>query len=305
MPPEEEGSEENVAPDGGATIVGSDQGEASLSEHDAFLQQVPEDIRGEKFFQETPNLKTMFKRALDAHRMVGANTIKIPGKNATDEEKSAYLKALGVPETPDKYQVPTEGMPEGVQLPEERIKGFFEVAHAHNVPAQAAAAIVRWYAESTAADQQAMSQSTEDFKAKSIQQLKDDPNFGGEAFDQNVRLAQNALGEFFGDEFKQYLEDTGLGNHPDMVRGMARVGRALASDEILGGGQNVNFTMTPAQAKDQWAALQRDAAFMEQLMNDHVPGHEEAVAKKRELFKHMHPGTSEDYAKSFGPVVAM
>ena len=32
------------------------------------------------------------------------NSIKIPGENATDEERQAFAKALGIPESPDKYE---------------------------------------------------------------------------------------------------------------------------------------------------------------------------------------------------------
>ena len=59
---------------------------------------------------------------------------------------------------------------------------------------------------------------------------KNDKEFGGEAFDENVKLAQTAVNKFGTPELKQLLEDYGVGNHPEIIRFMVKVGKLTAED---------------------------------------------------------------------------
>lgn len=59
---------------------------------------------------------------------------------------------------------------------------------------------------------------------------KNDSEFGGDKFDENVKLAQSAVNKFGTPELKQLLEDYGVGNHPEMIRFMVKVGRLTAED---------------------------------------------------------------------------
>lgn len=57
-----------------------------------------------------------------------------------------------------------------------------------------------------------------------------DKEFGGKDFDANTKLAQATLAKFSTPEFKQFLEATGLGNHPEMLRTFVRIAKATAQD---------------------------------------------------------------------------
>lgn len=60
-----------------------------------------------------------------------------------------------------------------------------------------------------------------------------DPELGGgstETFNQNLGIAAKALDDLATPEFRKFLDDTGLGNHPDMIRFALRAGKAI-SDE--------------------------------------------------------------------------
>lgn len=47
--------------------------------------------------------------------------VRVPGKDASPEERAAYLKAIGVPESPDAYEFPD--LPEGEELTDEMKAG--------------------------------------------------------------------------------------------------------------------------------------------------------------------------------------
>jgi hypothetical protein len=59
---------------------------------------------------------------------------------------------------------------------------------------------------------------------------KNDGEFGGDKFDENIKVARNAVDKYGTPELKQLLEDHGVGNHPEVVRFMVRVGQTLKED---------------------------------------------------------------------------
>jgi hypothetical protein len=59
---------------------------------------------------------------------------------------------------------------------------------------------------------------------------KADKDFGGDAFDENVATAKAGVDAFGTPEFKQLLDDTGLGNHPEIIRFMVKVGKLTKED---------------------------------------------------------------------------
>jgi hypothetical protein len=61
-------------------------------------------------------------------------------------------------------------------------------------------------------------------------------------FKENVALAHAALKQFGSEKFNQELERTGFGNHPELVRIFARIGRQLQAQPMARGEQ-------PNQAK--------------------------------------------------------
>jgi len=61
-------------------------------------------------------------------------------------------------------------------------------------------------------------------------QSENDGEFGGDKFDENVKIARNAITKYGTPELQQLLNDHGVGNHPEVVRFMVRVGRTLKED---------------------------------------------------------------------------
>ena len=77
---------------------------------------------------------------------------------------------------------------------------------------------------------------------------KADKEFGGEKLGENLAIAKTALDKFATPEFTKLLNDTGLGNHPEVLRVFYRAGKAISADTVVTGKQ------APAPA-DRLAAL--------------------------------------------------
>lgn len=70
--------------------------------------------------------------------------------------------------------------------------------------------------------------------------VRSDKELGGEKFAETTFLADKALRMFATPAFKQVLNETGFGNHPELVRIFVKIGKAISEDSFTtrGGGDN-------------------------------------------------------------------
>ena len=66
-----------------------------------------------------------------------------------------------------------------------------------------------------------------------VEDVKSDQEIGGEKFGASVEQAKRVISKYASDSLKDMLEKTGLGNHPEVVRLFARVGKEMASDSFV------------------------------------------------------------------------
>ena len=83
---------------------------------------------------------------------------------------------------------------------------------------------------------------------------KNDSEFGGDKFDENIGFAQAAVNKFGTPELKQLMEDYGIGNHPEVIRFMVKVGK-LTAEDVPGD----DTAGTPAKATDRVSILYPNA----------------------------------------------
>ncbi len=78
---------------------------------------------------------------------------------------------------------------------------------------------------------------------------KDDKEFGGETFVQNAELAKRVVSRFGSDEFKKAVNESGLGNHPELVRFCVRIGKAMKEDQLVMPGSQTKSEKVPIEKK--------------------------------------------------------
>ena len=151
-------------------------------------------------------------------------------------DKPAEKKDDDKPEgAPEKYEFQAA---EGVELDTEALKEFEPVAREMNLTNEQAQKLVDVYPKILAGVQQrqveAWQQTTEQWAAD----VKADKEIGGDKLPSNLSAAQRALDQFGTPELKTYLNDTGLGNHPDLVKAFVKIGKAMSEDKVLSGGHD-------------------------------------------------------------------
>jgi len=86
--------------------------------------------------------------------------------------------------------------------------------------------------------QQTLDQQREAWTAQTaawVETVKTDPEIGGAQMPERVAVAVKALDRFGTPELKEALNTTGMGNHPEVIRFMHRVGLAIGEDTLVTG----------------------------------------------------------------------
>lgn len=162
------------------------------------------------------------------------------GDNPQDDKPADGDKPADKPDDKEQKQ---EGAPEkyefqageGVELDTEALKDFEPVARELNLSNEQAQKLVDAYPKILAGVQQrqaeAWQKQTEDWAAD----VKADKEIGGDKLTANLSKAQRALDQFGTPALKEYLNTTGLGNHPDLVKTFVKIGAAMSEDNMVTG----------------------------------------------------------------------
>ena len=150
----------------------------------------------------------------------GQKTGNAEGDKAGDTSKQG---------APEAYEFKA---PEGQQFDPEVMNSFSEIAKELNLPQDAAQKMVDKVAPKILERQM---QALETVRNEWAESARTDKEFGGEKLNDNLVTAKKALDAFGSPELRQLLNESGLGNHPEMIRLMYRAGKAISEDRFVGG----------------------------------------------------------------------
>lgn len=208
------------------------------------------------------------------------STIKADVKPAKEAAPTAsILGAAGAPPDADKVGEKADGeatrqageskdtkpeagdveikLPEGVQADPESIKAFAAVAKEHGLTSEVASKLAAWNVQrlegESKAQREAWAKQGEAWRGE----LQKDPDFGGANLAESETAVRRAWARFGDAATASELDAMGLGNHPGLVKLMARIGRAIKEDDasIPPGGPT-------APADDRESALRADYPSM-------------------------------------------
>ncbi|HBQ5860071.1 peptidase [Klebsiella quasipneumoniae] len=133
---------------------------------------------------------------------------------------------------PEKYEFTAA---EGVDLDTEALKDFEPVARELNLTNEQAQKLVDAYPKILAGVQQRQAEAWQAQTEEWAATVKADKEIGGDKLTANLGVAQRALDTFGTPELKEYLNGTGLGNHPELVKAFVKVGKAMSEDGVVTG----------------------------------------------------------------------
>lgn len=273
----------------GSVLTGSSDAPATDATTQApadWKSGLPDDVRNDPSIADIKDVGAMAKSYINGQKLIGKNRIALPGEGATDEEISAFHSQLGRPETSNLYDFGERpALPDGLEYDEGFETQYKELAYKAGLNPNQAKAIYDGYHEYIQSKSSSEGENTAAQTSAWVDSLKKE---FGKAYNERVELASRAVDTYGDGDLKEWLDNSGMGNNPMMVKLFAKIGEGLAegrSDSV----QDRGFIMTPDQAKQEIARYNRDQTFMSAYQSGDNPGHAEAVKKMDSLFKLAYP----------------
>jgi hypothetical protein len=239
-----------------------------------FLTQLGEELRVNKSLHNFKSADDLAKSYLEANKLLGKRMTEL------NAEEAQYFKSLiGVPGESDAYK-----LPDG--LTEDTSKWYKDVALKAGLTQDQAKHVIDSYIE---LERQQMSQAELSQRQEQQAWVESLKKEFGTAFDKQVEIAKRGVKAFGDESLTNLLNETGLGDHPAVVKMFAKIGRELLEDKIIKADSEVTFGVTPADAKRQIDLKRTDAEFMNAYLTARHPGHKAAVAEMARLYELANP----------------
>ncbi len=251
-------------------------------ETQSFIDTLPEDIREDASLKNFSDAGQLAKSYVHAQRMVGADKMAIPTKNFTEEDWQQTFSKLGVPDSPDKYNVKynlTEGQSD------EPVKNFVANAHKLGLLPQQVQGVLDYY---TQLETGAVETAQKDLELQKINNEGELRKEFGLAYDDKVKSANNVFKNFFAEDLAnvQLQDGTSIGNHPGFIKALSKMSDNFSEDSI-NAGQETAGNLTPSEAQKEVTKIMGDQSHPYWL-KDH-PGHATAVKEVADLQNMIHP----------------
>lgn len=148
------------------------------------------------------------------------------------ENKDGQQEKPAVPET---YEFKA---PEGSELDAKLIESFTPLAKELGLSNEQAQKVVDLVPQL----QQRIAEQQAEAWGKQVQDwaeaVKADKEIGGDNFQGSLVAVQKVMQQFGTPELKQMLEQTGMGNNPELVKLIVKVGKAMSEDQFIAGGKS-------------------------------------------------------------------
>ncbi len=203
-------------------------------------------------FKDPGNLA---KSYLELEKKIGLKGVAIPGKDAKAEDYVAVMDQLGRPKEATGYTLPDIKLPEGLPKSEAMEGAFKDMSHKMGLLPFQVEGLYKWYSEATAADYTNLVNERTEARTNAETALR---TAWGKAYDANAALAGKVWQANADDDFKAFMDETGLGNDPRFMKFMVTMSKKFGED-TLGGGDGTG-TKTPDEAIREINRIKTDKA---------------------------------------------
>jgi len=239
---------------------------------------LPDNLRNEPSLQTFTTVDNLAKSYVNAVKKIGGNPdhlVRIPQEG---ESRDNFYNALGRPETPEGYDF---GEDEG------QLDFYREATHKVGLSNSQAQSMLKLYAAVESEQNKQSQKANADFAVNSQIDLKRE---WAVDYDKKMDYAQRAFGQFASPDFKTLMDTTGLGNHPELLKFMSKIGQMFGEDQLVIGSGIGGQAMSPVEAKEEIQRLYADKAFSKSYLDKSDPGHTQASNTMSKLFDYAYSG---------------
>lgn len=247
---------EEADPDGtGASILGDVAPPAEAAppkEPEAaaeWLAGVDPEYASHSTLQHVPDLGTLVKNYVNAQKMIGKDKLVLPDEHATEDDLNLFYDKLGRPSREEyKIDFGESGYDEKFQA------GLMDAAHKAGVLPNQAQGMFDFFQSQVDSANDEYTNQTEAQSAELMEGLKAE---WGNGFDKNVSIAKTAVDTLTDDSFKAFLNESGLGNHPTMIKMFTAIGSQL-NEDTFDRKTVKNLGMTKEEAQERINSVMSD-----------------------------------------------
>lgn len=235
-----------------APVVEGSTGQPAPALANTFTDSLPEDLRGVETLKKFKDLPGLAKSYVEFEKHVGG-TLKVPTEKSDAAEWNAFYSKLGRPEKPDGYTIEEpKDLPPGVTWNSEVVKAFAARAHTAGYSNAQVKAALDFHTELV--KEQAKSFWTQERGIATLEtELK-----SKEAATEVVVNVQRGIKQLADPDFREFLDTTGAGNNPAVLKFLSKVGKLFKEDVVpehqapAGGGVSVD------EARSAIASIRND-----------------------------------------------
>lgn len=198
----------------------------------------PEDLKASESLKKFKDPVMLAKSYLNLEKMNG-NSIRLPRDDMPQAEKQAVLDdifaKLGRPESADKYQYARPELPAAVPYNEHAVKAFMGEAHKNGMTQQQLQFALDFHNKYVADTFYEHERSGKEAIAKAEAELKQ--TWGEQGYKKNTDVARRALSAFADAKDVEFIEKSGLGNDPRLVKLFANIGKKMLESKAIDSAQ--------------------------------------------------------------------
>jgi hypothetical protein len=284
--PESQGSLLTEAPSGGGN-PSPDTPRNAAQEALATAQEqndIPEYIP-EKFWdrdRRAPKIEDLGRSYKNLEKLLGTEKVPRPTSDDDEEGWERWYAASGRPDSEDKYEFKRPELPSDLPYDEEAEKNFRTWAKANGLNKRQASNLYDAYAKTQMERHAAYHTGQKQARSQIEQNLRRE--HGGQ-YEAKVNLARQAIREFADPDYMKWLDETGAGNDPRVIRSWIRVGEKMSGETKLKGAPSVERNEGDLKA----AIANFREKHKESLWKKDHPDHDLRVREYNKLFQALYP----------------
>ena len=128
-------------------------------------------------------------------------------------------------------------LPDGMETTPESVAQFKALAGEYKLSQEQAQKLVDMQADFMSKHTKAIEDRWAEVNQEWKTAAQSDKEFGGKEFAANLGIAKKALEKYGSPALTEAIETTGMGNHPEFIRLLYKVGQTLKEDKVMDNGQ--------------------------------------------------------------------
>lgn len=216
-------------------------------------------------------------------KLLGREKVPVPASEDDEEGWQRWYTASGRPEQPDKYDLKRPELPSDLPYDEDTEKAFRTWAHVNGLNKKQAGNLYSGYV-ATQIERHAAYQTGQ--KQSRVKVETDMRREYGQQYEGAVSSARSAMAQYADPDFRQWLDETGQGNDPRLIRVFARIGKEMGGEARLKGAPQQQAT---PQDLDK-AITDYRGKYNEALFKKDHPDHDARVKEYNKLFEMRYSG---------------